>query len=62
MKIDAYNDVFGGLQDNETFNVGMINVFGTGDNSSFHVDMYQTQIKFESNFIFESGREVKACC
>jgi len=60
MKLNAYYDIFGGLQDNETFNVGLINVFGDDDTSSFHVDMYQTQMKFESNFIFESGREVYA--
>lgn len=59
MKLNAYYDVFGGLQDSETFNIGKINVFGTDDTSSFHVDMYQTQMKFESNFIFDSGRKVK---
>jgi len=60
MKLNAYYDLFGGLQDNETFNVGKINVFGTDDASSFHVDMYQTQMKFDSNFILKEGREVKA--
>jgi len=60
MKLNAYYDLFGGLQDNETFNVGLINVFGTDDTSSFHIDMYQTQMKLESNFVLEEGREVKA--
>ncbi len=60
MKLNAYYDLFGGLQDNETFNVGLINVFGSDDTDSFKIDMYQTQMKFESDFIFDSGREVKA--
>jgi len=60
LKLNGYYDVFGGLQESETFNIGLINVFGTDDSSSFHMDMYQTQIKFETSYFQKNGREIKA--
>ncbi|MBD8489701.1 hypothetical protein IFO69_13170 [Echinicola sp. CAU 1574] len=60
MKLNGYLDLFGGLQDNETFNVGLINVFGTDDQASLHIDMYQTQLKFETSLITLSGQQINA--
>ncbi|MEL4306675.1 hypothetical protein [Joostella sp. CR20] len=60
MKLNGYFDVFGGLQDSETFNVGNINVFGTDDSKSLHVDLYQTQIKFETAIVLENGKKIDA--
>jgi len=60
IKLNGYYDVFGGLQDSETFNVGLINVYDDDDASAFHMDMYQTQLKFETNYIDVSGHELKA--
>jgi len=60
MKLNGYYDVFGGLQDSETFNIGLINVFDDNDESAFHMDMYQTQIKLESTYIEKGGEEVYA--
>ncbi|RXP57054.1 hypothetical protein EC396_07025 [Lutibacter sp. HS1-25] len=58
LKMNGYFDFFGGLQDSETFNVGNINVFGTDDSGSFKVDLYQTQIKFESLVMTKKGKQV----
>jgi hypothetical protein len=55
LKLNGYYDVFGGLQDLETFNVGMIDVFGTDDSQSFHMDLYQTQIKLETTYVEKGG-------
>ena len=55
LKLNGYYDVFGGLQDSETFNVGLIDVFGTDDSQSFKMDMYQSQIKLEGRFIDKKG-------
>lgn len=60
IKLNGYYDVSGGLQDSETFNIGKINVFGTDDSDSFKMDMYQTQMKFESSIITENGKKVYA--
>ncbi|WP_282123557.1 hypothetical protein [Algibacter mikhailovii] len=60
IKLNGYYDVYGGLQDSETFNVGAINVFGTDDSDSFKVDMYQTQMKFESTIVTKNGNDVYA--
>lgn len=60
MKLNGYLDLFGGLQDNETFNVGLINVFGTDDKASLHIDMYQTQLVFETDLITSNGKQIKA--
>ena len=59
IKLNGFYDAFGGLQGNETFNVGLINVFGTDDDPSFHMDLYQTQLRFEANYIEKkSGQRV----
>ena len=46
MKLNGFLDVFGGLQDSETFNVGNIDVFKDDDEPSLSFDLYQTQIKY----------------
>ena len=55
LKLNGYYDVFGGLQESETFNVGMIDVFGTDDSQSFNMDLYQTQIKLEAAYVEKGG-------
>lgn len=60
IKLNGYYDVFGGLQNSETFNIGRINVFGTDDDGSLKVDMYQTQMKFESYITTQKGNNVYA--
>lgn len=59
-KLNGYYDVFGGLQDSETFNVGLIDVFGTDDAQSFQMDLYQTQVKLEAAYIEKGGEKVSA--
>ena len=51
LKLNGYYDVYGGLQDSETFNVGKIDVFGTDDSQSFKMDMYQTQAFIEGSYL-----------
>ncbi|MEL4454707.1 hypothetical protein [Lutimonas vermicola] len=58
LKLNGFYDVFGGLQESETFNVGMIDVFGTDDSSSFHMDLYQTQIKLEATYVEKEEQKV----
>lgn len=58
LKLNGFFDVFGGLQESETFNVGMIDVFGTDDSGSFHMDLYQTQIKLEAAYVEKGGEMV----
>ena len=60
IKLNGYYDVYGGLQDSETFNIGNINVFDDNDDGSFKLDMYQTQMKFESTLVTKSGDNVYA--
>ena len=60
IKLNGYYDVFGGLQNSETFNIGKINVFGNDDSGSFKMDMYQTQMKFESSIVTKEGENVYA--
>ncbi len=60
MKLNGYYDVYGGLQDSETFNIGQINVFGTDDSQSFKMDMYQTQIFIQGDYVTKGGENVKA--
>ena len=60
LKLNGYYDVFGGLQESETFNVGMIDVFGTDDSQSFNMDLYQTQIKLEAAYVEKDGEMVYA--
>ncbi|MCF8713955.1 hypothetical protein JM658_03865 [Joostella atrarenae] len=60
LKLNGYFDIFGGLQDSETFNIGNINVFGTDDSKSLKVDMYQTQIKWETSVVLKDGKKISA--
>lgn len=60
IKLNGYFDVFGGLQDSETFNIGQINVFGTDDSHSFKMDLYQTQIKMDGVFVQKNGKDIIA--
>ena len=60
MKLNGYYDVYGGLQDSETFNIGQINVFGSDDSDSFKIDMYQTQVFIQGDYITKGGQNVKA--
>jgi len=60
MKLNGYFDVFGGLQDSETFNIGKINVFGTDDSNSFKMDLYQTQLFVQGDYITKKGEKIKA--
>lgn len=60
LKLNGYYDVFGGLQNSETFNVGKIDVFGTDDSQSFNMDLYQTQIKLDAAYVDKEGQTVLA--
>ncbi len=60
MKLNGYYDVYGGLQNSETFNIGHINVFETDDSQSFKMDMYQTQLFIQGDYITTGGENVKA--
>jgi hypothetical protein len=60
MKLNGYYDFFGGLNDNDTFNVGLINVFGNDDEKSLNIDLYQTQIKLATTYVQKDGRKVDA--
>ena len=60
MKLNGYYDVFGGLQESETFNVGSINVFGTDDSPSFKMDLHQTQIFIQGDYVTKKGEKIKA--
>lgn len=60
LKLNGFYDVFGGLQDSETFNVGSINVFGNDDNGSLKMDLHQTQIKMMSALQTKQGQEIRA--
>ena len=44
-KLNGVYDISGGLQDQETFNVGRIDVWGTDDSNRFWMDMHQSQIR-----------------
>lgn len=60
LKLNGYYDVFGGLQDSETFNIGNINVFETDDSGNLKVDLYQSQINFQSAVMTEKGEKISA--
>lgn len=60
IKLNGYYDVFGGLQNSETFNIGKIDVFGTDNSGSFKMDMYQTQLKFETTIVTKDGENIYA--
>ncbi|MFD1316189.1 DcaP family trimeric outer membrane transporter [Namhaeicola litoreus] len=59
LKLNGYFDVFGGLNDSETFNVGNIVVLGEQDDtSSLNFDLYQSQIKWETVFLTNKGEQI----
>ncbi|WP_053992417.1 hypothetical protein [Mangrovimonas sp. TPBH4] len=60
MKLNGYLDLFGGLQGNDTFNIGYIDVFGDDDETSLNVDMYQTQIRWSTFIVMPDGQKIKA--
>lgn len=60
MKLNGYLDLYGGLNDSETFNVGLINVFGDNDAKSLKVDLYQTQLYLSTTYTQKNGKVVKA--
>lgn len=47
-KLNGVYDITGGLQDQETFNVGQIDVWGNDDRKRFSMDMHQTQVRIWS--------------
>lgn len=60
IKLNGYYDVYGGLQNSDTFNVGAIDVFGTDDSGKFEMDMYQTQIVFDTSIMTKNGKKIEA--
>ena len=60
MKLNGYLDLYGGLNDSETFNVGAINVFGTDNPKSLNVDLNQTQLKLSTKYIQKNGKVIYA--
>ena len=40
--------------------MGLIDVFGTDDAQSFHMDLYQTQVKLEAVYVEKGGEKVSA--
>lgn len=58
LKLNGYFDVFGGLNDSETFNVGNIKVLEDDDLSSLNFDLYQSQIKWETSYITKKGEKI----
>ncbi|UXX79094.1 hypothetical protein N7E81_17205 [Reichenbachiella carrageenanivorans] len=47
-KLNGIYDLSGGLQNQETFNVGQIDVWGHDNRNRFGMDMYQTQLRIWS--------------
>lgn len=60
LKLNGYYDVYGGLQESETFNIGAIDVYGTDDASSLHFDLFQSQIKWVTDYYRKNGQKVEA--
>ena len=58
LKLNGYYNIYGGLQESETFNIGNINVFETDDAQNFSMDLHQTQIKMETTFITKTGKAI----
>jgi len=54
-KLNGVHDIEGGLQDQETFNVGKIDVWGTDDSSRFWMDMHQSQIRLRGQNETKNG-------
>ena len=55
IKLNSYYDLFGGLQDGDTFNILNINVFDNNDDESFKMDIYQTRMKLESSIAIKKA-------
>jgi len=60
LKLNGYYNIYGGLQEIETFNIGNINVFETDDSQNFSMDLYQTQIKMGTTFMTKTGKAIEA--
>ncbi|WP_221932584.1 porin [Formosa sediminum] len=60
MKVNGYLDIYGGLNDSETFNVGAINVFETDDIKSLNVDLNQTQLRLSTTYVQKNGKVIYA--
>ncbi|PIB34215.1 hypothetical protein BFP72_01600 [Reichenbachiella sp. 5M10] len=54
-KLNGIYDITGGLQDQETFNVGQIDVWGTDNRKRFAMDLSQTQVRLWSKRKTEKG-------
>jgi len=54
-KFNGVYDLNGGLQDQETFNVGKINVWGTDDSNRYWTDMHQSQVRLRGQRETDDG-------
>ena len=54
-KFNGVYDIEGGLQDQETFNVGKIDVWGTDNSKRYWTDMHESQIRFRGQRETENG-------
>jgi hypothetical protein len=54
-KLNGIYDISGGLQENETFNVGKIDVWGTNNDDRFSMDLHQSQIRLWSSRQTKTG-------
>ena len=54
-KLNGIFDLDGGLQDQETFNVGKIDVWGTDDSHRFWMDMHQSQVRLRGQNVTKYG-------
>ncbi|MCK5781934.1 MAG: hypothetical protein KAH10_05055 [Flavobacteriales bacterium] len=51
MKMNGYYNIKGGLQEYDTFNIGLIDVYGTDNRQNLGIDLYQTQVRFDAAYI-----------
>ncbi|MCK9997362.1 MAG: hypothetical protein KAH56_13895 [Candidatus Krumholzibacteria bacterium] len=54
-KFNGVYDLEGGLQDQETFNVGKIDVWGNDNSNRYWTDMHQSQVRFRGQRETEGG-------
>jgi len=54
-KFNGVYDMEGGLQDQETFNVGKIDVWGNDNSNRYWTDMHQSQVRFRGQRETEGG-------
>jgi len=54
-KFNGVYDIEGGLQDQETFNVGRIDVWGDDDSKRYWTDMHESQVRFRGQRETENG-------